>query len=315
MQKLLFLLLLSPVALRPAEFTEVRIPSSRDGAPQKALWWHPESAKEKPVPLLVMLHTWSGNYQQKSWKEPGLAECEKRGWAIIHPDFRGPNWTPKACASEFAVQDVLDAVAWVRRQIQVDARRIYLTGASGGGHMSLVMAGRAPELWAGVSAWVPISDLAQWHRDCTASGRAYARHLEKACGGKPGDSPEVDAQYRLRSPITWLPRAAGLPIDINAGIHDGYTGSVPVTHSLRAFNILAKANGHPDLVIPESALEHIRKRRRIPAELGPPPEVKETRKRKVLFRRQAGPARVTVFDGGHEGDVIAAVEWLARQRR
>ena len=35
----------------------------------------------------------------------------------------------------------------------------------------------------------------------------------------------------------------------------------------------------------------------------------------VLFRRTAGPSRVTIFAGGHEGIAQAAVNWLARQRK
>jgi acetyl esterase/lipase len=315
MQKLILTVLLLPFALGAAELSEIEIASSKDGAQQKALWWHPKSAPEKPVPLLVVLHTWSGNYRQKNWKEAAIKECEKRGWAMIHPDFRGPNWTPKACASEFAVQDVLDAVDWVRKQIKVDAKRIYLTGTSGGGHLSLVLAGRAPKLWAGVSAWVPISDLAQWHRDCTAAGRGYAQHMEKACGGKPGDSDQVDAEYRQRSPITHLPNAKGLPLDINAGIHDGHTGSVPATHSLVAFNVVADANGLSQKKLKAAELQHIRTQREIPEALQDEAVEKEDRLKPVLFRRSAGPARVTIFDGGHEGDMPTAIRWLAQQRK
>ena len=39
------------------------------------------------------------------------------------------------------------------------------------------------------------------------------------------------------------------------------------------------------------------------------------RRRKVLLHRTAGPARVTLFDGGHEIDYAAAIAWLAEQRR
>lgn len=314
--KKLLILALFPFAMNAAEFTEASIPSTKDGKLQKAFWWHPKSAKTKAVPLLVMLHTWSGNYQQKRWKEIGLKECVERGWAMIHPDFRGPNRRPEACASEFAVQDVFDAVAWAKQQIKVDAKRIYLVGTSGGGHMSLVMAGRAPKLWAGVSSWVPISDVAQWHRDCTAAGRKnYARDMEKSCGGKPGDSEKVDAQYRNRSPLTWLPNAKGVAIDINAGVHDGHTGSVPCAHSLHAFNSLAVANGLSDRKVSFRTIESIRKNRAVPKAQRSKPIEDEKRQREVLFRRSAGPARVTLFEGGHEGDMPAAIHWLAQQKR
>jgi acetyl esterase/lipase len=302
-------------SMNAAQLVETGIRSSHDGKTQQALWYAPENSGKKPVPLLVLLHTWSGNYQQKNWKELCLAECEKRGWALIHPDFRGPNRRPEACASEAAVQDVLDAVKWIRKQAKVDAKRIYLAGTSGGGHMSLVMAGRAPKLWAGVSAWVPISDLAAWQRECTAAGRHYAKEVAKVCGGEPGASAMVDAQYRHRSPLTWLPQAEGVNLDINAGIHDGYTGSVPVSHSLHAFNTLAKINGHPGEQLSPEQIAFFRMKRKVPAKLIFHGEEEPDRIRKILFRRKAGAARVTIFDGGHEGDMKTAVEWLANQSR
>ena len=36
----------------------------------------------------------------------------------------------------------------------------------------------------------------------------------------------------------------------------------------------------------------------------------EGRMRGVLLRREAGPVRVTVFGGGHEGGKAAALRWL-----
>lgn len=58
-------------------------------------------------------------------------------------------------------------------------------GASGGGYAALLMGGRAPELWAGASAWVPISDLAKWHAETTKRNLKYAREIELSIGGKP----------------------------------------------------------------------------------------------------------------------------------
>lgn len=266
------------------------------------------------MPLLVLLHSWSGDYRQRGAVEVCLKECQERGWALIQPNFRGPNWTPEACGSDLAVADVLDAVDWMATQSSIDADRVYLVGSSGGGHMSMLMAGRAPERWAGVSAWVGISDLVAWHRETSQAGRNYSGHMEKACGGAPGDSAEVDEQYRLRSPLTHLPKAKGVAMDLNHGIHDGHTGSVPVSHSLRAFNLLAQVNGAPEQAFSTEQIDFITKRRAIPEDLGVM-EIDEPRQRKILYRRSAGPVRVTIFDGGHEGDMPPAIRWLAEQKR
>jgi dienelactone hydrolase len=293
----------------------VTVTSSKDGTPQKAVFYVPEGAAVsragEPVPLLVALHTWSGGYEQGMGYLP---YAKQRKWVMVAPDFRGVNKRPEACASDLAVQDVLDAVQYAQQHARVDATRIYLTGNSGGGHMSLVMAARAPQLWAGVSAWVPISDLAAWHGECTAAKRHYAQMLEQVCGGAPG-SPQTDAQYRSRSSLFVLAAAKGLPLDINAGIHDGHTGSVPISQSLRAFNVVAEANGFNDRQIAETDIAFMTQEQKVPATLAAGPEKDPERKMAVLLRRVAGPARITIFEGGHDAEISAALDWLARQRK
>lgn len=295
------------------ELVDVSIKSSLDQSQQPAFVYLAEDV-EAPVPLLVLLHTWSGDYKQKSHIQQALTECQQRGWALVFPNFRGPNWTPQACGSPLSVQDVIDAVEWVKKQRAIDQKRIYLTGVSGGGHMSMLMVGKHPEVWAGVSAWVGISDLAAWHAETKAAGRNYYKHIEKAVGGPPGASQEVDQQLRERSPLTWLHRAQGVAIDLNAGIQDGHTGSVPISHSLNAFNLLAKANDEVDLMIDPAQIKLMTGQALVPEELRYDGET-EKRAHTILFRRVAGPARITLFDGGHEGDIATAVEWLSQQTR
>ena len=293
----------------------IEIESSLDGEMQMAMIYVPENAADKAIPLLVVLHSWSNGYDQKAVLEPCHQECEERGWAIIHPDFRGPNVRPEACASKLAKQDIMDAVDEMKSRAKVDESRIYLVGSSGGGHMSLVMAAHTPETWAGVSAWVPISDLKAWHEQTTRKKLKYARDIEKCCGGKPGDSAKIDQQYYDRSPIHFLAKAKGLPIDINTGIHDGHTGSVPVSQSLHAFNVLAKANGEPDQMIADADIESITETQQIPAALADQTADDSLRQHEVLFRRSASSAQVTIFKGGHESDMPCAVRWLANQQR
>jgi len=297
---------------------KARIKTSKDGKVQPALFYVPADASTdksaRPVPLVVGLHTWGTNYRNHVARQY-LAQCRKRNWSLIHPDFRGPNTRPEACASDLAVQDVLDAVRYACRKAHIDERRIYLVGVSGGGHMVMMMASRAPKLWAAASAWVGVSDLAAWHEETKTAGNKYWRMVEKVCGGPPGASAQVDTQYRKRSPLFGLHKAAGVPIDINAGIRDGHTGSVPISQSLRAFNALAKANGKAEKILSDTQIDFMTQRQAVPAALACKKQDTPTRRHKVLFRRQAGPARVTIFGGGHEIDVNAAFDWLATRSR
>ena len=174
------------------------------------------------------------------------------------------------------------------------------------------MAGRAPEVWAGVSAWVPISDLAKWHGETTSRKLRYALEIEKSIGGKPTRGSKAAVEAKKRSAITYLARAKGVALDINAGITDGHNGSVPISHSLEAFNVLAEPK---DRLGAELIAEFV-KTATVPEALnGQAPEDVSYGKKAILFRRQSGAARVTIFQGGHEIIPGAALQWLAKQKR
>jgi poly(3-hydroxybutyrate) depolymerase len=307
-----WIMCLNCAVLGTVEAQEVVIQSSKDGATQHAIFWSPrQTDAAQPAPLLVALHSWQGTYKQDNGL---LAAAQQRGWVVILPDFRGPNVRSQACASDLAVQDVLDAVEYAAQHARIDRRRIYLVGGSGGGHMALMMVARAPQVWAGVSAWVPIVDLAAWHAESLVRSGKYATLLEQVCGGKPGTA-ETDKQYHARSPIFFLAAAKECAVDINVGIHDGHTGSVPVSHTLRAFNILAEANGCPDKMLTPSQITFMTEQQKVPAELDAEKSAEPGRAKPILFRRSAGSVRVTVFDGGHELDAPAACDWLAKQQQ
>ena len=266
------------------------------------------AAASGPRPLLVALHTWSGDCDGHY---EGYEElCRKRDWHLIFPNFRGPNWNPDACGSDLVVSDLEDAVAYMRSSYDVDPRRIYLCGGSGGGHCALLMAGRRPDLWSAVSAWCPVSDLVLWYRQRNAKHSEYAKHIELSCGGDPEVSETALREARLRSPVTWLANAAGkLPVDIGTGIHDGHKGSVPVGHAIRAYNELAL----PGDRIGDADIAYIEEKEQVPAHLeftGSDPAYGE---RKIHLRRRSAHVRLTLFEGGHDILPEIAGEWLERQ--
>lgn len=291
----------------PAGVADVRYLSAADNTEQPALWHAP--AGDDAVPLLVCLHTWSSNYLTV---EKFYADwCIEKKWAMVRPNFRGPNSTPAGCGSELAVKDVISAVAWAKTQRKIDETRIYLMGGSGGGHMSLLMAGRAPEIWAGVSAWCPISDLTRWHADSKRLKNRYGAMMEKACGGAPGAGAEIDAQYKLRSPLTHLAAAKGINLQIATGITDGHSGSVPVGHTLRAFNAVAADADR----FSEDDIAAMEAQPKMPERLLQAITDASYGDNKPLLRRASGNAQVTIFQGGHNILPDAGLMWLEKQRK
>ena len=175
-----------------------------DNSLQPAMFQAAES--DAPRPLVVALHTWSFDHSANC--EAYRAAAEKHNWHLIFPEFRGPNWKSEGCGSDMVVSDLEDAVAYMKSVCNVDPARVYLTGGSGGGHCSLLLAGRRPDLWTAVSSWCPISDLAAWHAQCCGTPHeGYASHIEDACGGNPAESGAATLQCQIRSPLTWLANA------------------------------------------------------------------------------------------------------------
>ena len=287
--------------------------STMDGTDQPFYWYDP--GKPCPVPLVVAFHSWSADYRTPSPATTVVAYCKKYGWAMVYPDFRGPNSRSEACGSDLAVQDVVDVVEWAKKARSIDADRVYAIGGSGGGHMALLMAGRHPEIFAGAAAFCPITDLARWYEESLEKhpGRSarYARMMKDACGGSPAERKD---EYANRSPLSHLAksRVAGLPVYIATGVHDGHKGSVPVGHSIRAFNALAENVDR----ISEADIAVIETSEAVPAKLafdGTDPFY--ARKNRVHLRATSANVRLTIFEGGHDSNYPAGLDFLSRQRR
>lgn len=309
---LLAMTLTSTIAATPPAagqaIREITYLSRADKTLQPAMFYAP--ATEERVPLIVALHTWSGDYRQRGHQR--IAEwCLTNGWAFLHPNFRGPNDKPEATGSQLVVDDIVSGVEHALEAAPIDPGAVYLVGTSGGGYTALLMAGRHPGLWAGVSAWVPISDLKAWYDQ-----NRYRDSIVKSCGGPPGTSAAVDEEYRLRSPLTYLASAKGVNLHIQAGIHDGHTGSVPVSHSLLAFNAVAEP---ADRLAPEE-IRYFVEQRAVPEPLRRDITDPAYGAKRPLFRRTSGTATVTIFEGGHELVAEAAIACFrqleaARQKR
>lgn len=293
----------------------VKVKSSIDGSDQPCWFWTPEGVTNA-VPLVVGLHTWSGSYRDTSHYKTVLDYAQKHGWAMVGPNFRGPNRTSDACGSDLAIGDVVDAVAYAKDCATIDENRVYVIGGSGGGHLTLLLAGRHPEIWAGCVACCPITDLARWHADSLADhpgrGVGYAKMMEEACGGTP---KEKLGEYRYRSPLTWLALAkkACLPVYIVTGIHDGWIGSVPVGHAIRAFNALADEKDR----VSEDAVDFIERTQTVPSHLAYSGEEDAFygEKGNIHFRRKSDNVQLTLFEGGHDGNYAAGLFFLSRQRK
>ncbi|MCP3938607.1 MAG: alpha/beta fold hydrolase [Actinomycetia bacterium] len=284
---------------------DVRIQSSADGSLQPAMWL-PAPAEDRP--LLVVLHSWSSAYHQQ-WSIPYGEWASDNGWAMIAPNFRGVNKTPAATGSDLAVADVVDSIEYAVER-GADPARVFIVGFSGGGHMALLMAGRHPELFAGVASWVPVYDLPDWYvyNEVHAPWRHYVSHIQGSCGGAPRPGTAAYENCVHRSPMTHLDaaRAAGVPVYIAGGLRDSL---VPPSHAARAFNQLAdpadrftsrQVNHFDHLVMPPELIGETD----APSYFGP-------EDREVVISRSSGPVTFVLFNGSHEMFFEPALRWFA----
>ncbi len=283
----------------------VEISSTMDGDQQPAIFQ--ANPTTEAAPLVVSLHTWSGGFDQKdtlAWM------CAEQGYHYIHPHFRGPNNTPDACGSPLAIQDIEDAIAFACSQVRVDTQQIHIIGASGGGYATLLAYTECRFPVRSFSAWVPISDLVSWYYESVGREQKYAKDIAMVT------APESisDESYQLNSEEAWKrsPLSRSIPVDLRkdsklfiyAGIHDGYTGSVPITHSLTFYNHVVEGFGDAKEQISEATqLKLVASRN---TDLRHPGEKEHGA---VLFERQfRNQVRIQVFEGGHEMLIDRAME-------
>ena len=219
---------------------ELLIKSTIDSSSQPSLFF---KAEDENRPLLVNLHSWSFDRYNKvdTLKE----YCKKYNWNLLLPNFRGSNCpdnpeVTKACGSVEARQDIIDAVNYVCQNYNIDQNAILLLGASGGGHMSLMMCGYAPNMWRAAMAWVPITDLAKWFEQKRGTGASakYCDDMLAVFGSEPKDDPK---SYLERSPVNYIDQIAKSRLYICHGLYDT---SVNVRHSIEFYSELQK--NHPD---------------------------------------------------------------------
>lgn len=286
----------------PAGFARVEIKSTADGKNQNAIFYKsPQSEKQ---PLIVSLHTWSGDYLQE---DPLAAEAALQGWNYIHPDFRGPNNKPEACGSEKVISDIEDAIRFAIENGNVNENEVHIIGVSGGGYATLLSFLKLRFPAKSFSAWASISNLEDWYFESLGRQLRYAKDLDGVTtSGKGFDAVEA----RKRSPefMDYNPELRkNATLRIYTGIHDGYTGSVPVTHSINMFNKLV-AEIYPqkkgEIVSDSLKLILVEKR------MNPAGTFSVLGGRSIHLQRWLPSLSLTIFEGTHEMLVPQALALL-----
>ncbi len=274
-----------------ADFKISEIKSTADGTIQKAYFYKSVSGNKRP--LIVSLHTWSGNFTQVD-ELAGM--CRQKDINYIHPDFRGENWTKNACCSELALNDIDDAISYAIKNSNVDKDRIFITGVSGGGYATLSAFMKSKHKIAKFSAWASIADLVAWYNESKIRGADYAKHI-LACTSS-GEVLNEEAA-RQKSPLYWKTpgnKLAASKLLIYAGIYDGIQGSVPITHSINFYNKILADIGVSDTSRYVTNYEKLRllEFRKPLGDFG------SISGRTICLQKEFGNIKLVIFEGNHE---------------
>lgn len=249
-------------------------------------------------PLVISLHQWSADY--KEFKNSLAPEVKEKKWNYIHPDFRGANKHIKACGSDFVIADIDDVIDWALKNMQVDKNEIYIVGASGGGYAALCSFMKSKHDIKEYSVWVPITDLKRWYFESKSRKSRYAHDII-ACTCNDCDSLNEEKAIE-RSPLYWKTPVEKLnktKLNIYAGIHDGYAGSVPIIHSILFYNkiVLDLGGSEKDIITDDEIIWLLTTRTSYQSTNSKEDYLGD---RKVILKRNFKNVSFTLFEGAHE---------------
>lgn len=275
------------------DFKVIEISSSVDDEKQKAYVFFASKANR---PLIVSLHQWSGDYTSY---DPLAKFAKENDFNYIHPNFRGNNQHPKACCSKYAISDVDDSIEYmIENSKSLDISNISVVGISGGGMMSLCMYFKSKKNIKQFISWVPMTNLIEWYKESKLKNNIYSNDIYKCTNSQEGILNTNEAQQR--SPVffsTNIERFKNSKLKIFAGIHDGYSGSVPVSHSINIYNkILEDIGAGEKYYVSSKEKNFIMTNEKTTNNTN-----LMISDRKVLLKKEYLNLSLTIFDGSHEG--------------
>ena len=109
-------------------------------------------------------------------------------------------------------------------------------------------------------SWVPITELQDWYIESKIRGNySFAEDIYQCTNSS--QSVLNFEEVKKRSPIYFDLNSNTFPnskLYIYAGIHDGFTGPVPITHSINIYNeILKKDDANKELMVQKENVKYM----------------------------------------------------------
>jgi len=227
--------------INPDQLSEVKPIryQTRDGLSLRGYLTLPRGREAKGLPLILMPH--GGPFARDDWEyDPWVQFLANRGYAVLQPAFRGSTGYGKQLVEKGygewgrRMQDDLDdAVDWLAKSGQIDAKRVCIVGGSYGGYAAMWGAIRNPERYRCAVSMAGVSDLSallRYDRQFFSATRYFREWRAKIAGTD-------DANLGAVSPIHFVDRVK-VPLFIAHGEEDE---TVPPAQSHAMVDALTKA--------------------------------------------------------------------------
>ncbi|UYM04244.1 S9 family peptidase [Solicola gregarius] len=187
--------LLPPAAVPAGRRLTSSMIESEDGT-RIQLWWARPDAEPRGTVLEVhggpnLVAVDGFNPSAQAWLDAGFAyaSLNYRGSVCFGRTFREGFW---AVGGDREIEDIESAVCWLRGQGLATPDSTFITGASYGGHLTLLSIARLPTMFAGGLAHVAMADWRTAYDDMNPALRsAWTGFL----GGAPDEVPDILARY------------------------------------------------------------------------------------------------------------------------
>ena len=190
---------------------------STDGSEIQA--WLAEPDGDGPFPTVIDSHGGPTAARFDEWSPEAQAWLDS-GFAYLSVNYRGSTTFghdfESAIRGDLGRREADDLAAGRQRLVETgiaDPDKVFLTGWSYGGYLTLLALGTHPKLWAGGVAGIAIADWTLMYEDMNETLRQYGVAL---FGGTPTEVPD---SYARSSPITYVDRVLA-PVLIFQGLND-----------------------------------------------------------------------------------------------
>lgn len=154
--------LIEPAPVPPGRPLASAMVPSADGT-RVQLWWG-RPARDEPLGTVLTIHGGPNLVTVDSY-DPSAQAWLDAGFAVASLNYRGSVTFGRAFREGFwgvggdrEIEDVAAAIGFLREQGLADPATTFITGASYGGHMTLLSVGRLPDLFAGGLAHVAVAE-------------------------------------------------------------------------------------------------------------------------------------------------------------